>query len=154
MSVTDWLNKGRPIMSNDVPNPRTDAEFLADVAISALQGGRYELARELTRLAAQAKYIETTAQPRMVPMLGQTREEQPGHGPTGNGDTEMAATAQITVPANGRCMYMTNGIEECNAVAYWREDAGRGHTGTWLHVDPALDERHAPVVTNWVEGTH
>lgn len=133
--------------------PRSDAEFLADVAISALQDGRYELARELTRLAAQAAHMELTAQPRMVPMIGQTRDEQPGRGPTGNGDQDLAATAQIHVPANGRCIYMTAGTEECNAVAYWRPPSDEHHTGWWAHVDPALDEKHSPVVTNWVEGT-
>lgn len=149
-----------------VPNqdpPLTDAQCCAFWAAQALQEGRIELGRALANLAAQAQRIEA----RMVPMIGQTREERPrAETPpaaevTGNGDADLAraeaAQTQIfgrppdlapDVPDHDRCSHpiqnalagMVN-TTPCHVVVWWDSDHG-----VWHHIEPNLDHDHAPVV--------
>jgi hypothetical protein len=153
-------------------NTATDSELLASWAIDAIGRGRLQLAEAIIRLANQARRVETAT---LVPMAGQTRDEQPVRpylvpqpvdGPTGNGDADLkraeaAATAifgavreqQLEVPESARCVafVIDSGHEtSCDHPIYW----AHGHVGDltgpavsagWFHVDPALDQHHAAV---------
>lgn len=190
------------------PDTRTDAQIAADWAREALAEGRYELGAALANIARNAARVEArSGAARMVPMLGQTRDEQPAHlydeiersaaiprpdagdeqgarfqsaetavvamGPTGNGNgdvPELAREAQTEIfgrvePADvapvphGRCIAVIRQYgpdqnhatdSECHAVIFWEPgqigDANRAPiTAGWRHLNPELDQHHAPV---------
>jgi hypothetical protein len=132
MSVTDWLRTGNK-MPNDEPATRpalaaarlTDAQFLADVAIDALRDGRYELARAVTALAAQAARSD----------LARNASETTV--------TDNPPTLQLTVPSppTARCWHSPAGGYPCEQRAYLDRLAD-----VWRHIDPDTDHDHSPVV--------
>lgn len=132
-----------------------DAELLAQWATVALRQRRFPLAVELTRLAHRAHRIgvrpagHDAAQAALfgpgrssvvsVPLVGQTRDEQP---------------RESVSHAPSRCgsMIMENGRPtQCDALIGWAS----GHVGDatrppvqagWYHLDPEITD-HEPVVS-------
>lgn len=84
MSVSEWLTTRE---RTNMDNRMTDAEIAAQWAAQALTEGRYDLGRALANIAAQA--AQTGA--RLVPMIGQTRNETPDRA-------QDAATELLTLP--------------------------------------------------------
>jgi hypothetical protein len=168
----------------------TDAEVVAGWASDALRDGRYHLGHILAKIATQAQQHEARVRAAEravnVPLIGQTREERPvrdfydprpnghltvinGHGPTGHGAQDLAATevaviaeqlqasagqtavfarpdtlADVPSPPNSRrckAPVLRDGItDECHAVAYWSNDRN-----DWVHVDGSIDATHRPL---------
>jgi hypothetical protein len=125
----------------------TDAQLLAGWAVESLQGGRFALAVELTKLADRAARVGTrpaghdAAQREMfgpgadrvrdVPLLGQTRDERP---------RDMSRAPQVCAH---RSEVNGSGVI-CHQPIAWAEGTG-GLPGQWYHVDATITD-HAPVV--------
>lgn len=132
----------------------TDAEWAAQVAADALMHGRIRLGAAFARIALQALNAETSKQ-------GDGLDEPVPFLPVYAGVAQVApddlsaadlAEAQDKIqnaradpPATARCAaeFRRDGVKDiCGTVVYWVEGSR-----LWLHLDPALDVDHPPLIT-------
>jgi hypothetical protein len=149
---TKIQNSSRPGLADWQPMPRpTDAEIVARAAADALRDGRYELGAVLAGVARQAHRAayQTAARARGelfgsrttdVPLVGQTRDEQPR--------TSSAPTCShgyaTRVNADGLVIHIgTNGVCEPSGTVLFdeladrvRDAANQDATAGWGDVEP------------------
>jgi hypothetical protein len=141
-----------------------DSAWAAEWARVALEHGRIELGYHLSKLAVHAHRYEQ-ANPKPNPPIVPGAEAAPvfdglrqhlnaaaaagvdevADHPTGllhaAGDLCDTATALApVVMPNGRCKFGPPGALECHRVVFF--DPAVGH---WTHMDPEVDDLHAPV---------
>jgi hypothetical protein len=122
----------------------TDAQLVAGLAGEALELGRYALAVELTRLADRAARVgvrpagHDAAQASLfghrvadVPLIGQTREEQP---------RDLSRAPQVCAH---RSEVNGSGVI-CHQPIAWAEGTG-GLPGQWYHLDATITD-HSPAI--------
>lgn len=146
--------------TTNTPDVRPDSQVAADFAAEMFRAGRIELGAAVARIALQADRIEreraaqTPALDGPAPIYAAAAQEAvfgTQQGP------ELAAGA---TPPTAKCVFQwqrptgTAGsytVDTCEKPVYWSEgqlgDASHvAVPAAWFHVDPAIDNHHAPVV--------
>lgn len=138
-----------------------DHQLCGQYAAAALADGRFELAAELSRLAARAQYASTRSaaaqrglfgpgadRTRDVPLIGSTRDETPSR-PLRSYREDLA---EAISHAPTSCAYRTeiNGSGTlCHQPVAWAPgavgfDGQAATTAGWYHLDPEITD-HEPI---------